>query len=80
MALLLYDWDKCETAVFVLICAFMTSDWFQSQPTQHELSMFDELDAINSKMDALLFRNLDNYSAEEHEKNIYKEYTLLYKN
>lgn len=22
----LYDWDKCETAVFVLICAFMTSD------------------------------------------------------
>lgn len=42
--------------------------------------MFDELDAINSKMDALLFRNLDNYSAEEHEKIIYKEYTLLYKN
>lgn len=42
--------------------------------------MFDELDAINSKMDALLFRNLDNYSAEERKKMIYKEYTLLYKN
>lgn len=65
---------------FVLICTFMISGCSQSQPTQHELSMFDELDAINSKMNDLLFRDLDNYSAEEHEKIIYKEYTLLYKN
>jgi|LSQX01.1.fsa_nt_gb hypothetical protein len=65
---------------FVLICTFMISGCSQSQPTQQELSMFDELDAINSKMNDLLFRDLDNYSAEEHEKIIYKEYTLLYKN
>lgn len=57
----------------------MTTGCSQSQPTQQELSMFDELDAINSKMNDLLFRDLDNYSAEERKKMICEEYTQLYK-
>ena len=41
--------------------------------------MFDELDLINTKMNEILLRDLDNYSADERKHIICEEYTQIYK-